>query len=165
MTFNQALKLLIDRERILSARRQSKALVAATEKAQTQTQALAANTDNNAESDVNNQQNGNNGRYRRGYRRGHRGRGKPHRVEPYYKNQDKQCWYCTQMGHMQNECPIRKQAEELQKRRRPAAAARVTFADAGQAIDTLISEATAAVISLTGSNTMPPADRISFVAD
>ena len=53
MTFNQALKLLIYRECILGARRQSKALIASKKK--TQAQALAANTDN-ADNGKNNQQ-------------------------------------------------------------------------------------------------------------
>ena len=145
LTFRQALKMLIERERILGDRRQSKALISSSFD-------TTGHTRNNRGQ----------GSYRgKGSFRGNsqfRGNGNSHHgrrpkwqnrgQQPRRQGNDVHCWYCTHKGHMQSECCIRQRAEEMQRgRKRPSAHA--TFANAidipvsEKDIDNLISDASA----------------------
>ena len=180
-TFRQALKMLIEREKTLGSRKQSKALVAKSGKANAS--ALVGTTGS--------------GNHRKPHwKKNHRGKPydrqnqqsnqQPQSDQPPKKSYDpkKQCWYCARTGHIQNECRIRWNAEQLKKAAPsvPAPAQAPAGAPASRRLFAAIAHASIAAVQndptlaadineliATGSNSLPLADnledRICFNAD
>ena len=178
-TFWQALKMLIEREKTLGNRKQSKALVAKGAKALVGTTGF--------------------GNHRKPHwKKNHCGKPydrhnqQPKGDQPPKKSYDpkKQYWYCARTGHIQNECRIRWNAEQLKKAvpSAPAPAAAPAVAPAGapasRRLFAAIAYASIAAVQndptlaadineliATGSNSLPLAaadnleDRICFNAD
>ena len=168
--------MLIEREKTLGSRKQSKALVAKSGKANAS--ALVSTTGS--------------GNHRKPHWK------KNHRGKPYDRQNQgdqlpkksydpkKQCWYCAKTGHIQNECRIRWNAEQLKKTApsAPAPAVAPAGAPASRRLFAAIAHASIAAVQndptlaadineliATGSNSLPLAaaenleDRICFNAD
>ena len=167
LTFRQALKMLIERERILGDRRQSKALISSSFDATNHTRYDRGSSYRGKGSFRGNNRFRAHGRKPNWQNRGNQ--------QPRCQGNDVHCWYCTHKGYMQSECRIQQRAEEMQRgRKRPfAASAHATFANANDIpvscekdIDNLISDASATPMTppvcLAASASL--ADRIDFHA-
>ena len=176
LEFSQGIKMLNEREHTLRQRKQSKALVAKSEKASAK--ALVGTTESSSQNQQNRKPHWKNNRgkpYHRRDQRGYQPQGNQPPPRTIY-DPKKQCWYCARTGHLQQECHNRMNAEKLRKEgpQAPAPVSRRLFAAFAHAsIAAVQNDPTLATdineLIATGSNNLPLAtsleDSVRFNAD